>query len=91
MAEILKEKDETIAQLEEKVIENESRIEETTEELNLEVDDNNKLHKNVREMNEENGQLHKQVLELSDDELPERLLHLFLKDLAILGINRVTI
>ena len=47
MADILREKDETIAQLEEKLIENDAKIEELTDELALEIDENTQLQQNV--------------------------------------------
>ena len=47
MADILREKDETIAQLEEKLIENDSKIEELTEEMAMEIEENTQLQSNL--------------------------------------------
>ncbi len=47
MADILREKDETIAQLEEKLIECDAKIEELTEELRLEIEENTTFQQNL--------------------------------------------
>lgn len=47
VADMLREKDEIIAQLEEKLIENESKLVEITEEMKADEDENSELHQNL--------------------------------------------
>ncbi len=74
MTDIMREKDDTIAQLEEKVIENESRIDELTDDLNLEIEDNTKLHHLVDDGNKAKEELQEKIhtLEVDIQQLQQR-------------------
>ena len=63
MTDILQEKDETIAQLEEKVIEQDRRAEELSEELRVEINDNKNLQTQVEEMCIENAKIQREATE----------------------------
>ena len=64
MADILHEKDETIAQLEEKVIECDNRIEELEVELNVEMEDNSTMQHNLDMCYDNNTKLKTQAINL---------------------------
>ena len=57
MTDILKEKDETISHLEERLIEKDRKIEELSEEISIEVDDNQALKQSLDDFKEENNKL----------------------------------
>ncbi|KAK2160604.1 hypothetical protein LSH36_129g01039 [Paralvinella palmiformis] len=67
MADILKEKDETIAQLEEKMIELETKMGELSDELHMEVEENNRLHGIVNQGEKEKENLQKQTTEMQNE------------------------
>ena len=64
MADILQEKDEIIAQLEEKMIESESKIEELTEEVKNYEEDGTSMHQEIELIQEEREQALKKIMEV---------------------------
>lgn len=68
MADILREKDETIAQLEERLIENDTKISELSDEIGIEIDENTQLQESLNSSYNESARI-KHDLELANAEV----------------------